>query len=106
MGERDKDNGREKERERELNFATRRVVVLNKMFAGAISVNSVVLCLLIQPAPSTPPTSHSLVHTHRHSRHEDNYLIHTESREVHVVPMVYLSLVGVVIYFCKSMATP
>lgn len=29
------------------------VVVLNKMFAGAISVNSVVLCLLIQ---HTPPT--------------------------------------------------
>jgi len=33
------------------------VVVLNKMFAGAISVNSVVLCLLIQllDHPYSPP---------------------------------------------------
>lgn len=49
-------------RERETCRARRRgaeatsdssVVVLNKMFAGAISVNSVVLCLLIQHAPPT-----------------------------------------------------
>lgn len=31
------------------------VVVLNKMFAGAISVNSVVLCLLIQLLQPPPP---------------------------------------------------
>lgn len=63
VGESESDTARETNpRERETCRARRRgaeatsdssVVVLNKMFAGAISVNSVVLCLLIQ---HTPPT--------------------------------------------------
>lgn len=59
--ERDRDKLNERVRECTTRMP---VVVLNKMFAGAISVNSVVLCLLIQLLLQPPPHH---CHCHCHS---------------------------------------